>query len=105
MIACFDVSMTLTASFRNVERFNIASINNLIIQPNDYFVLRLFADRLDQFHNKIATGMKLEITMEGKQADDVRMVVLLCVPSALIVPPLQRSDDVMTAALCFTGDE
>lgn len=57
----------------------------MIIQPNDCFVLCLFAGRLDQFHNKIATGMKLEITMEGKQADDVHMVVLLCVP--VIVPP------------------
>lgn len=97
-IACFDVSLTLTPWFRNVKRFNAAAINNMIIQPNGCFVLRIVAGRLDQFHNKIATGMKLEITMEGKQADDVHMVVLLCVPSALIAPPLQRSDDLMTAA-------
>lgn len=70
-----------------MERLNNASINNTIIQPNGCFALHLFAGRSDQFHNKIAAGMKLEITMEGKQADDVHMAVLLRVPSALRVPP------------------
>lgn len=62
----------------------MASINNMIILLNDYFLLHLFTSRSDQFHNKIATGMKLESIMEGKQADNVHMIFLLTAPTALI---------------------
>lgn len=62
----------------------MASINNMIILLNDYFLLHLFTNRSDQFHNKIATGMKLESIMEGKQADNVHMIFLLTAPTALI---------------------
>lgn len=81
---CFDASLTLTAWVRAAEIFNMASINNMIILLNDYFLLHLFTNRSDQFHNKIATGMKLESIMEGKQADNVHMIFLLTAPTALI---------------------
>lgn len=67
-----------------MEIFNIASINNMIILLNDCFLLHLCTSRSDQFHNKIALGMKLESIMKGKQADYVHMIFLLTVPTALI---------------------